>query len=497
MQEMLNIPQTIFSQWRVFFLFLVTLLATYWVVVVTPYAFIDEYVFVREAQGGEFLADLMRRGTAMGRPMGALISVPLMFSVHDIGDLRYVRLMTVVVIALLAWFLHRALVAAGWPEQQAALLAFIICVMPGFEVAASWVFGNCIIPFAAIFAGGAAWSATMAFDEPPSRRKWALVAGAVFLFWAAIATYQPPAMFFWVFTAIRLFTPQATPGSTLRGLLRYGVIAVIALTLGFGTWKVGSTLYLPLSPDRANLTQDIPAKLILLKSAVTGGLNFAHIPPSPQVAYVAAVFVMVGLLLYFNGDVKRRIGMVLMALALIPLTYLPNLATAENWPAYRSQSALGPLIVVYAFLALQGYRRAIFNRLFTRDVLTGVLVVAALSSGLMASYNVTVCFALPQFLELKVMQSQLTRQDLSQVNSIYVIRSHWSHTVAPAATFDEFGLPSSYPHWTPQPMVYLLLHQIDPARAEMPVEVAPAGGPIAPPPGALIVDMRQLQYFHW
>lgn len=66
----------------------------------------------------------------------------------------------------------------------------------------------------------------------------------------------------------------------------------------------------------------------------------------------------------------------------------------------------------------------------------------------------------------------------------------WS-VIAPGARYDEFGMPSSAKPWAPTAAVYLLLREIDPSRAELPIRLAPAGAP-APPPGAFVVDMRRL-----
>ena len=135
-------------------------------------------------------------------------------------------------------------------------------------------------------------------------------------------------------------------------------------------------------------------------------------------------------------------------------------------------------------------RPRVANQVFT--VVLGVLALAAV---LLASYNVETCFAFPQSLELRLMRSQLASRNLARVRSIYVIGATWRDSIAPTERYDEFGLPFSAQPWAPGAAVHLLLRERGGAWSKIPVEVAPVGGPIKPPHGALVVDMRKLAHF--
>ena len=117
---------------------------------------------------------------------------------------------------------------------------------------------------------------------------------------------------------------------------------------------------------------------------------------------------------------------------------------------------------------------------------------AALVSSLLAAYNVTVYFAVPQWQELQLMRKQLAHANLAEARRIYFIRSTWRDSFAPALRYDEFGFPSSVQPWVPRPALYVLLREIDLERADLPVELAPLDGLIEQPPGTLVVDMRTL-----
>ena len=60
-------------------------------------------------------------------------------------------------------------------------------------------------------------------------------------------------------------------------------------------------------------------------------LNFNNLLPSLDIAMLVGAFIVTGLFLNFRGDLWRRLAMLVLALALVPLCYMPNLFVAENW----------------------------------------------------------------------------------------------------------------------------------------------------------------------
>jgi hypothetical protein len=310
----------------------------------------------------------------------------------------------------------------------------------------------------------------------------------------ALTIHQSAAMFFWVFTVIVLFKPDAILHCVRRRFIWCGVIAFAGLILGFGVYKLGIAIYgkEELTPARSSLTSNILEKVgWFFTEPLLNALNAANIFPSRWLALSIALFIGSGLLLYFRGEVKERLLQFVIALAIIPLSYLPNLVVAENWASYRTQVALTAVLVVYAFLALRGYGKALC-RSARMPILTAGLGFAALASSLLVVQNVGVYFAVPQLQEVGLMRAQLAQQDLSQVRSIYIIGAKWQDSIAPGVRYDEFGIPSSAQPWSPGPMAYLLLREMNLERANIPIEVAPADGPINPPLNALVVDMRKL-----
>jgi Glucosyl transferase GtrII len=381
----------------------------------------------------------------------------------------------------------------GWSCYQSISLSVIVCTLPPFQMYASWAI-TAFFPFAAIVSGWAFSMAGQAFEERRPLYKWGLSSGSVLLMLLALTIYQPAAMFFWVFAAIGLFRRDATLSSVLCCFRWYSVIAFAGLLLGFGVYKLGMAIYgkETLGPTRSSLTSDIWEKVYwFFTQPLLDALNVVNIFPERWPPLLIALFIGSGLLLYFRGEVKERLLQFVIALAIIPLSYLPNLMVAENWGPYRTQAALTSVIVVYAFLASWGYGRILRHPAITL-IFTAGLGFAALASGLLAARNVSAYFAVPQSRELELMRAQLTQQNLSQVRGIYIICARWQDSIAPGVRYDEFGIPSSAQSWSPRAMAYLLLREMNLGRTSMPIEVAPADGPVNPPPDTLVVDMHKL-----
>jgi hypothetical protein len=247
-----------------------------------------------------------------------------------------------------------------------------------------------------------------------------------------------------------------------------------------------------LSAERSTLTHDAVGKALwFVDRPLRDAFNLDNLAASPRVAIIVALFIAGGLVQYFRGGIRDRSLLFAIAVSVIPFSYLPNLLVAENWSSYRTQLALTSVIVVYAFLAVHGYGRSL-SRLLTTRLVTAGLGCAAMAGALLAAYNVTVYFAVPQRQELEFMRQQLARANLSQVRSIYFIRSTWRDSFAPAVRYDEFGFPSSVQPWVPRAAIYILLRERHFERPNLPVELAPLEDPAEQPSGALVVDMRTL-----
>ena len=362
-----------FTDWPAFGLFLAVFLIAYSPVLVTSYAFYDDYADFAAALQGDISGPINKK-IAEGRPLSALLTSSLTVA-RDIGDLRYVRLLGIVGIAVLAWGVFRLLVRIGWSQVQSFFVCVILCTTLPFQVYAAWTIAAFNV-FATLASGLAFVMGERAFDKQKRLPKWLLAAGASLVLLAALTIYQPAAMFFWVFAAVTLLKPDTPLCAMLRRFGWYCLIAFVGMLLGFVVYKLSSALY-PGYLGRGDLVQDIPAKIFwFLLAPFRNALNIGLLSPAHwlfsegssvhslfhkamDVVIAWSVFSVVvgGLMLYWQGTPKERLGKLGVALALLPLSYAPNLLVAADVAAYRSLSVLTSVVVMYAFFAFHGYLR--------------------------------------------------------------------------------------------------------------------------------------------
>ena len=495
--------RTSLTAWSVPGLFLAVFLTAYAPVLMSSYAFYDDYQSLAPRQQKALITYKIYEG----RPLLAL-GTRLFLHTTAIEDLRLLRFMGIGGIAMLAWMVFRLLVRAGWSRVQSFCVGVIIGTTFPFQVYAAFATTAFNI-FAALASGLAFTLGERAFTEQGRLAQWLLGVGASLALFIGITIHQSAAMFFWVFAAITVLKPDMPPGDMLRRFGWYGMIVIGGMLLGFVVYKLGLSLH----PDfhaRTGIVQDIPGKVIwFLYEALPNALSFVLLSPahwffsdgsptpssfhrSVDIAIAWGVFALIvgGLILYAHGTLRERLWKWGIAMSLLPLSYAPNLLVSESRATYRTLSSLTAVLVVYAFFAFRGYAKHRRRPLFPVSM-NAVLGSVALTSALSATYHVHTYFVVPQVRELGIMRSQLVQQDIARARGIYVIRAKWGDTLAPLVRH-EFGRPSSVGAWAPDAMVYLLLREIAPDSADLPVMVVAADEPIDAPPGSLVVDMGTL-----
>ena len=507
--EMNNMKSSV-SDWSVFgFLFLV-LSTVYAPVLLTSYAFYDDYVNLAAAIQGNS-SELLIKKTTEGRPLHAVLSNYLSFPrVGDMADLRYLRFVGIVGLSVLAWSVFRVLVRTGWGGYPSVCVSVIIATLPSSQVYAAWA-TTAFFPYSALISGAAFILAERGFKSRRYFPKVAFGAGASFALLAALGIYQSTAMFFWVFAAVTVLRPDTELHDILRRICWYGLIVMVGSFLGFVVYALASYLYID-ELARGGLVQDIPRKIVwFFRDPLPNAMNFFSLSPAhwflPEgvpfvdrlhravniaVAGSMFLFVLVGLGLYFQGSFKERLWKLGAAVSLLPLSYVPQLVAVHRSAVYRGLLSLASLLVVYMFLAFRGYAQQ-RPRLSPIGMNIGIGSIA-LACTLLATSNVRTYFVTPQVRELEVLRTQLASENLANARSIYLIRPNWRDTLAPLVRYDEFGSRSSA-SWAAHSMVFLLLREIAPEQVHLPVTVVPPDDPLEPPPDSLVIDMRTGRLF--
>jgi hypothetical protein len=560
----------------------VAVLAIYLPVVVVPYLFMDDYTLFAWQHG--FGGSIWQTAAQGGRPMEGLLLLGSFSAVHDINGLRLVRFVALVGAALLGLLFFYALRRSGFNRWLSMGASVSVVSLPSVQVYVSWTV-LAFAPYAAILAGLAALLAGSALGHGP-RTAFGRRAEATGLLLCALLIYQPAAMFFWVFTAVRLLRPSESLSRAAKDLAESLGVGITAMAVSLGVIKVATHYYGPLGSGRSSFTNDFFGKFRwFLDQPLVNSLNLFNLTPTRAQAVGVAIVASVGILLLHAHKGWKALGFLLIAAILVPLSYLPNLAVKEDWASYRSIGGLSALLAVYTWFGLWGIGRAaltlhvqsgaklvaarivavglaalmsflwltvILSPLWhfpnvaapyhvstaawpsarwlagfavcfavfaglglwatrrsywrfrpkpsARFVAIGIgnlaAITLAFTGALLAARNVTTLFVKPQSIELEMLRSALDKSNGSPLRRVVLIRPNWSQGAAPLVRYDEFGLPSTYQVWVPDPAVFLILREEGrqterPVEEDLPWTARALPGDV--PRGEVFVDMRNLQ----
>jgi hypothetical protein len=460
----------------------VAIVAMFVPVVIVSYGFSDDYPILALADGlgpsysgcgsgcGGFGNSVLDTVAASGRPFAGLLDQLFFSAAGTIDNLRFIRLVAIVGIVALALLLHWALVRSLIKPSLAALIAVLVCTVPAFQVYSFWavLFTS---PYAALLGGGASLLAVAATDAPRSVVADRVV-GATAMLLMALLIYQPAAMFFWVFLGVTLLGAVDERKRAVRLVRTHFAIGAVALLLGFLVARLAAKVIgsANLSPERTALTHDPVGKARwFFEWPLYHSLNLFDLTPSWWFAAIVATVAALGIVLLLrNRKVRSPLLYVGTAAILIPLSFLPNLAIAENSRTYRTQVSLSALIALYACLGALGIwftvrdwlRRHVSGRALigAESLAVTVAVAFVATSAFVAARNVITLVVDPQSMELRMIRSQVAALPAG-VSRVVFVQTGRDQGLSKLATVDEFGVPSSAQPWVPGPVVLLLLRE--------------------------------------
>lgn len=482
------------------FLFVVLggVLLTYSPAIFAEYGFMDDYILLKGAVFGQYFNDCWPRIFGDGRPILAYALGWAFEAAGTISGLRFLRLTGILGLAGLGVIIYLVLSRSSWDRASASFAALAICVIPSFQVLASWA---ALFPKVFVLVlSFAAWHLTArSFDPLPLTTKILFLTASVALLLIGFSTYQSDPLFYLFFAAIALIRSGASGGRVLAQYLSYSGVMVVSLVGGFGFLKLWQYLFPQRDPLRDCLVNVNEGLHIILKKMVwflqeplINVSNLISIHPSVLFASVVWVVIIVGLMLYFKGTFHKRLMMLLMALTLIPICYLPNLVARESWAAYRNTAVPGALVLFYFLVAVRAIAATVCRSRFHGRITSAALIGAfALVGCLVANYNVIVYFVRPQVSEVESIRCQLASLDLRAADEIYFVQPRLKFTRAPRVRYDEFGLLSSYHPWPPPAMVRLILAEMRSPRAGIPVRLVLPDRVQALPHGTPVVNVER------
>jgi hypothetical protein len=475
-------------------------------VLTVPYGLTDDYRFLALSENLGLSVPPHAKGAvhataAEGRPVHGLLVKAAFSAAETIDNLRFVRIITVAGIAVLALLLNWALVRSGVGRVPAALIALLVCTLPSFQVFAAWTV-SLPMPWTALL-GGCASLLTAAAVDAPRHLKLDRFVGATALLVVALMTYQPTAMFFWVFLAVVLVGTVADSDRGWRLARAHFAVAAAAAAIAYLGYKVCVWLVGPDAPgvQRGGFTHDAAGKAEWFWHwALYGSLNLFDLTWSAWLAAFVATVAAGGIVLWLLRNASRPLLYIALGVVLLPLTVLPNLVVEETYEfeVYRTLVALSALIALYFGLGALAlwltFREWLEGRVGRRIVLTGervataVAVVFVATCAVQASRNVDALIADPQLRELQLLRGQVASfpDPLQNVNFVL---SGFAERVPGTPISDEFGYPSTSPWYAAEPLVLLLLREQG-RLASPPPGVSVLTASTTPTPGTGVIDLN-------
>jgi hypothetical protein len=417
--------------------------ATYVPVLVARYGFSDDFMILYDFQRD--VGEIKKIELADGRPgMFALHYLGGLF-VHDVGALRWYRLIAVLGIAAVAVVVMRLAQRSGRSTGTAGAMGLAVAVLPSAQITAAWSI-LWVAPLAGLLGLVAAVQA--------ERGRLAVALPALSL---SLLIYQPGAMFYWVPLAIWL-TGRTDWSLDRRRILRHGITLGVGAAASVLAWLLGRGMRVPAPGDpaggRGHLSQDPMGELDWFLAQVLPravAVNPARL--HPMASAIVIVLLLVGVVL-----AERRRPVRILALGgLVLASYAPSFAVQGDWPTARSMAALVPVLVVVAFRAGDGFASLLPEPVARKGHI--VALVGACLLAVSAAYTVQTYFASPGQRELRLVEQAVSAAHLRPGDDVDVRGGAWYHHLAPDISLDEFGNLSIKNPAVPPRLVRLVRHE--------------------------------------
>ena len=427
-------------------------LAVYLPVLFFEYGFSEDYRLMAAARRGSGLSQLM---LAEGRPFFAAWAWVVFGMADTIPLLGVVRLVNVAFLACVAVLTATVWQRAGLTRLEAAVAGAAMVTLPPFQLFAATAAMGAVLP-----ATAAAIVAALLVDDEAAATGGARpirLAAASLLAFAALATYQPAGLFFWVTAAVLLIAALPPADAFRRKVTLFVVSGAPAMLGAFAIYVFGRSAFpaelIEIGAPRGTLAFDPAGKAIwFLTLPLPHALNLWRLWPNLALAMVMLILLCAGIALH----VRRSAGAVwraVLAFVLVPLCYLPNLVVSEDRSSFRSQPALAAIVFAYCVIVL--FSQFVGGR---RWIARTLLAAGLVAGGITAGRNVVAYFAAPQARELALVRQTVNALP-PEARLVGVVPSDYRDSLAPMVMYDEFGYPSTALPWSVYTLTWLAMRE--------------------------------------
>jgi len=407
------------------------------------YLFADDYPQFARRLGMEPCAQ-------MGRPLLGVTFWLLPEESTSFAYFRGLRAFSIAGFLLFIAALYTTVLRRMLPAPAALVAALGCLTLPTFQVCAAWS-TTYPLPWACLLSLAAGGMVRGVFErENIGIRGIGRLAAALMLELAALATYQPCAMCFWlvllpVVCDIRFLRAPARRSTAYRT----AACGFIALATYFVLFKLSAYtgLFTPL--PRASFETDVVGKFAwfvskpLVRSlAVWGVYEWRNVGVAAAAAFIAMALVGYHRRVAGSSDsapsATLRVWQATIVVGLVLLAYLPVLLVAEDWASYRSMIALSTTVYILVALAIYQVLGVVPERY--RRVAAIAACLAPLVALGAARENVAANVADLNRREFSHVLAALQTDEAAQARQIHVVMSPFSRGRDFPCRSDEFGV---------------------------------------------------------
>jgi hypothetical protein len=413
-----------------------------------------------------------------GRPANGWLFTLAWQGAEEVADLWRPRAFAMIGLALLAAGNYLTLRRLDYSLEFARGLSAGMVLLPTFCVYVTWGV-CCAYVYGCALALAAFWILEGAKSHPWQAQVAALIAASVVLT-AAFCIYQPTGMFYVVPVMFLLASPRWNQ-PTWRTWLHLGLHAAvlfISLAAGFAVFQslTGEIPDLHDVSQRAAPATNWVRKLgrfVLQPVGQSCALYFfvndwSKLPMMSIVVGALGILFPLGAFQRLDGGFRRRATRILLLLALIPLTYLPNLLIASDFFPYRTRPAIAVAILFLLGLGASGLlRRLIADETSRRKIARAGLLAFLGVAAVINHVHLVNYFVVPSQIEWSVVQSQVIREIRTKddsPNRVVFVMADSNQPVASRFIYDEFGYVSTSLPWVGEGMTAAAISKLAPER---------------------------------
>ncbi len=481
-----------------FYLLLLLPLLVYWQTLSHEFGIREDYQFLRIAR--EEPGELVKLTASHGRPLyGALLETSYALA-GQVENLMWMRLLSVVLLTILAVVLWRQLYHSNWGEVESAALSLGIVFLPAsqFVVGAAACWPQVLTLVLAL----AGFSAVETEIERGGLKRVVALLGGCMIYAAASLIYQSNVLFALVpIAAIFLVRSGREPLNDLKWGGLHLAVMLSGMLLG---WILVQALF-------SNGVFEQSGRMAFETNPFTKLLWFVMHPlPNSLALYAIADDHFKGVIFYAllalgtvalfffafrrvqasgNAVALRKWKIVLIALPF--LAQAISLVAAERSAGYRTLFALAGLVVMLGFFAVRTLLEG--RKLKPRLLYGGYAAVLALA-GFVAERQPYLLVAEPQGHEWSLMRGAVLRAGFNKVVSAYVITPGADQRSTDRIYRDEFGVVTSASAPAAQEMFKAAVRTRFPDKLPRGSAYTVEAGAAEPAAGTydLVVDMRKL-----